>query len=307
VNHQYTPAETAGKQHWTGSEMPGNYQCSHRYEPFTGSRFSRSGNKQYIHQNFFIVGGAPNLENPKGLQHKIHRAIYSFLKTIFMATQTKGITASKIKNEAAFERTRENQAEFSRGGKAGKLLRGIFRELLINASDKHVSSRLVREVMRVLHTDPVSARGERTVGKGDPAILEGFNFNVRNSLTDTLFVHYALTVDRPTGQVTMALPVFTPRTLVQAQPTATHFRIIAAAAAIDFDKGAYDFQQQASAQLAWDNKPADALTLQVTLPAASTNPIIVVVGVEFYQQVNTLMYPLKNGQFNAASIVKVVK
>jgi hypothetical protein len=34
-------------------------------------------------------------------------------------------------------------------------------------------------------------------------------------------------------------------------------------------------------------------------------PVLQVVGVEFYQEVNGQMYPLKNGAFNALSIAQV--
>jgi hypothetical protein len=42
------------------------------------------------------------------------------------------------------------------------------------------------------------------------------------------------------------------------------------------------------------------------LPAASTHPIMVVLGIEFVQQVNSKMYDLKNGAYNALAIVKVL-
>ena len=54
--------------------------------------------------------------------------IQSFLKTKKMAKakSTSGASADRIKNDPAFERTRENNAEFARAGKAAKLLRTIF-------------------------------------------------------------------------------------------------------------------------------------------------------------------------------------
>ena len=48
---------------------------------------------------------------------------------------------------------------------------------------------------------------------------------------------------------------------------------------------------------------AIAQTNQVT--AASTKPLFLALGIEFYQEVNGQMYPLKNGAFNPLSIAKV--
>ena len=38
---------------------------------------------------------------------------------------------------------------------------------------------------------------------------------------------------------------------------------------------------------------------------ASTKPLFLAVGVEFYQEINGQMYPLKNGAFNPLSLAKV--
>lgn len=42
-----------------------------------------------------------------------------------------------------------------------------------------------------------------------------------------------------------------------------------------------------------------------TLTANSTHPLFFVLGIQFFQDVNGVKYPLKNGAFNALSIVKV--
>ena len=39
--------------------------------------------------------------------------------------------------------------------------------------------------------------------------------------------------------------------------------------------------------------------------ANSTKPLFLALGVEFYQEINGQMYPLKNGAFNPLSIAKV--
>ena len=49
-----------------------------------------------------------------------------------------------------------------------------------------------------------------------------------------------------------------------------------------------------------------AQTLDLPLTAASTHPILLVLGIEFVQQVNGKMYDLKNGAYNALAIVKVL-
>ena len=58
----------------------------------------------------------------------------------YLAREKGGVDASRIQNDPAFERTRENGSEFGRAGSSGKLLRNSLRELLLKASDSRMVS-----------------------------------------------------------------------------------------------------------------------------------------------------------------------
>ena len=62
---------------------------------------------------------------------------------------------------------------------------------------------------------------------------------------------------------------------------------------------------QESAVLPLDSAQMAALTLVNEVTANSTHPLFLVLGIEFYQNVNGVDYPLKNGTFNALSLVQV--
>jgi hypothetical protein len=53
------------------------------------------------------------------------------------------------------------------------------------------------------------------------------------------------------------------------------------------------------------NTAASAVTMTHTLTANSTHPIFVLLGVQFFQDVNGIKYSLKNGGYNALGLVKV--
>jgi hypothetical protein len=57
----------------------------------------------------------------------------------YMAREKGGISGDRIKKDPAFERTRENGAEFGRAGVAGKVLRNAFRWLLKGKSDQLIA------------------------------------------------------------------------------------------------------------------------------------------------------------------------
>ncbi|HAZ02867.1 MAG: hypothetical protein A2W90_17140 [Bacteroidetes bacterium GWF2_42_66] len=77
----------------------------------------------------------------------------------FMARTKGGISGDRIKNDPAFERTRENGQEFGKAGKAGKLVRAAFREVIKTNRDSRMSNRLTQEMMKVIQTDTTNLRG----------------------------------------------------------------------------------------------------------------------------------------------------
>ena len=74
---------------------------------------------------------------------------------------------------------------------------------------------------------------------------------------------------------------------------------------MDFGARKFEEGHTLSPIIPYDNQTQAAFTLSSTVPAASTLPVIGVVGVSFFQEVNGQMYPLRNGVFNALSIVTV--
>jgi hypothetical protein len=223
----------------------------------------------------------------------------------YLAREKGGVSAGRIANDPAFQRTRENGAEFGRAGNAGKALRNALRQLLQNASDRRVVSRLTRAMMAVIQTDAVNARGERTVTQGELDFLQGFDFNINGKLSTTLFAGFIATINRVAGTAEIALAPFVPSVMIAAPGGTTHFRIFGAGAEVDFDLGTSVSQVSDSGILPWDNVATTSITLSHTLTANSTHPLFAVLGIEFLQEVNGVQYRLKNGAFNAMAIVKV--
>ncbi|MCU7549227.1 hypothetical protein OCK74_08875 [Chitinophagaceae bacterium LB-8] len=223
----------------------------------------------------------------------------------YLAREKGGVDGDRIATDAAFERTRENGAEFGRAGKAAKLLRVAIQGLLQNVSDSRLASRLTTEMVKVVKADATSDRGQRNVLDGELELLQGFEFNINGKLTTALYAPYDATITRATGQCTVAVPPFIPANMIAAPVGATHFKITSGAAEVDFEAGKYVVQTQQTAMLPLDNMPTAAISLESTLTPASTHPLFQVLGIEFLQSVNGEFYPLKNGAFNALALIKV--
>jgi hypothetical protein len=223
----------------------------------------------------------------------------------FMAREKGGLDATRIANDPAFQRTRENGAEFGRAGKAGKYLRTALRSLLQNVSDSRMIARLTKEMMRVIKADETNPRGYRNVIDGESEFLKGFEFNVNSKLGTTLFAPFTGTVNRSTGELSVGIPSFVPVNMIAAPSGTTHFKIVSAGAEIDFESGNYVADSKTSAPMPWDASGTAVISLVNNVTANSIKPLFLVLGIEFYQEVNGSMYSLKNGAFNALALVEV--
>ncbi|MBB1285240.1 hypothetical protein HRH25_12720 [Flavisolibacter sp. BT320] len=223
----------------------------------------------------------------------------------YLAREKGGVPADRIASDPAFQRTRENGAEFGRAGKAGKVLRTAIRAMLQNAADSKMVSRLTTEMVKVIQADATNPRGERNVIDGEAELLEGFEFNINGKLGTTLYAPYTATIDRTAGTLAVNIPAFVPLNMIAAPGGSTHFKLVSAGAEVDFENGTYVMDESSSAVLPWDPTTTAVLNLSNSVTANSTHPLFLVLGIEFYQDVNGQKYPLKNGAFNALAIVKV--
>lgn len=231
----------------------------------------------------------------------------SFYKTQdgHLAREKGGVDAERIANDPAFVRTRENGAEFGSSASSGKVLRDALRTMLMTASDNRVVSRLTKVMTEIKNLDTASARGLRTVGiaiaqPNAKGLLKGFNFNKRAILGGVLFRPYA--VDIATGVITINGLI--PINDIAFPAGATHMSVKGAWAKIDFAGGAYDVQLSNTVNLPIDGTVTNAVLTPAVAPAGAGTDIYLLL-VEFYQDVNGVQYSLKNGAYNALSIVEV--
>jgi hypothetical protein len=222
-----------------------------------------------------------------------------------LAREKGGIDASRIASDPAFQRTRENGSEFGRAGKAGKILRTAFRPLLLNSADSRMVSRLTQAMVKVIQADTTSVRGLRNVIDGEAELLFGFEFNIRGKLGTSLFAPFVASIDRLAGEIKVDIASFIPSNMVAAPSGTTHFKIISGGAEVDFEAETYVVSNSETAILPWDSTPTTVINQVNAVTANSTKPLFLALGVEFYQEINGQMYPLKNGSYNPLSIAKV--
>lgn len=223
----------------------------------------------------------------------------------YIARKKSSLTAERIANDSCFQRTRENGAEFGRAANAGKLLRTSIKGMLQNIADNKMINRLTKQMMKVIHSDLYSLRGDRNVNDGDIGVLEGFDFNSGGHLCSTIYAPFTTTVDRVAGTMITNIPSYIPTLMITAPKGSTHYKIISAGVDIDFNKAVYITDSGSSDHLVWNSIASDSLELINSVTANSINPLLLVLGIEFFQYVNGSFYPLNNAGYNSLCIVKV--
>jgi len=213
-----------------------------------------------------------------------------------------GPSAHQIKTSPRFQRTRENNSEFGRASKACKLIRQVFKLQFDRVADHLMTGRLNKFLRKAILADEINARGSRNIMDGNIGLLTNFEFNSQASLRNSFPVNFTSRLDRITGKMTIHIPSFNPATSLSAPSGATHFRLSSTVGEFDFANGTIN---SASTE-----GPATAITSQslpemdlTSILTGTTNPLVMSLGIRFFQMVDGQLIPLYNRRYNALSIV----
>lgn len=216
-----------------------------------------------------------------------------------------GVSKNRIANDPAFVRTRENNAEFGHSATSAKILRRAILEMINDAKDSRVASRLTTVMSKVKNLDTVSERGKRNVAQGllspeGKNLLKGFDFNNRAILTSVLLKEPELN----TATAEVQLQAFNPANHIVVPKGATHVMFSAGVVAIDFQQGNSELVTSNALTLPVANTEADVILTPASVPGIS-GPKLYLLKIAFLQEVNASLYVLNNGAFNVLNILEV--
>ncbi len=223
-----------------------------------------------------------------------------------LARMKTSVDKDRIKNDPAFQRTRENGAEFGSSAKAGKLTRDSLRPIALNATDNRVVSRMTKLMTSIKNLDTTSVRGSRNVGVSMPnanakALLKGFEFNSSALLSSTLFKPYAINTTTGVITITGIIPIND----VVFPSGATHVSFTGGYANMNYATNVVDFKLTNVQNVAINGTPS-TITLTPTAVPAGTGAKVFLLKMEFFQLINGVQYSLKNGSYNALKIIEVI-
>ena len=216
------------------------------------------------------------------------------------------VTVSKQtwKHDPRFKDKRGIAAEFTNAVAAAKMIRGAVSPFTI-AKDVTLSNRLRKLMIGIVSMDIVSAEGERRVQPANLQTLCGFNFNKAVTLRSVFNTPYSTSIKRKTGKILINIPAFTPSERIIAPKGTTHFKIIAAAIAIDLASHDHYGETFSSDDILWDEAMNSAINIELPIPPKSKLPILIYLGVQFKQDMGNMKYAIAQGKTDALCIVEV--
>ena len=222
-----------------------------------------------------------------------------------MVKQKSEVSAKRIATDPAYARTRENNKEFGRACKTGKVIRTAFNSIIAQTADSRMVSRLVQAVMTAQRADSVSDRGERNIITGDASLLERFDFNEGSPFSAVFKPPFLADFDRATGEATVNVESFIPAKEINSPDGATHLKLFSATAAINFEYDTFLKANATTEEIALGLEVVPAINLVQQLLPNAEDYLIIVLGVEFYQKFNGRFYPMNNGSSNAITVARV--
>lgn len=207
--------------------------------------------------------------------------------------------------DSSIQGHRINYAEYGRAIAASTLFREAFSIVIHRAKDSRMISRLTGLLMEVIRCDEMNARGLRSVTFGNFDKLLNFDFNLRNRFKDVFLRDLDFTFDRYSGYVSVKFPPIYALGDLKAPAEATHYRLSIAAGILDFSSPNYVCHYTFGSYVSLEELNADSQSLSLKLPINEHLPIILLVGIEFMQEINTKFYMIRQGSMNSLTIVAV--
>jgi hypothetical protein len=221
-----------------------------------------------------------------------------------IAQKKTSLTKERVETDPAFANSRRSSHEFGTAAKGAGILRRVFREGIQHCYDRDVQGRLTKRLQSVIEGDTICTKGERNLVCGDLLRLKDFWWNKNTCVASAIAVKYSVEVDRQGGKVSFLIPALIPDDRLKANPSATHYRIIASAAEVNWLEGNYA-TVNATDYMKVGRKENDAFTAVIPIKQGSTVPIVSSLAICWYQEIAGEMNVLKDKYYNTAGVVDV--
>ena len=227
-------------------------------------------------------------------------------KDTFQVRTKGGASAERINSDKSFERTRENNKEFSLASQSAKKLRILFRKIILQVPDASLNIHLVSRFVKMIKADAVNSRGNRILLPPNLRLIRNFQFNSRVHLSNVFLERISVYNDPNDAHLHIDIPAINPNSALVCPSGATSFRIITAAGVFSTEnnnepEASFIYSDYFNLQ---QNLAASTFSFKILM--GTNQPIIVLFGITFYKQVLDCTVPTNDGRDNVLAIVKIL-
>ncbi|MAX70786.1 MAG: hypothetical protein CMC76_06735 [Flavobacteriaceae bacterium] len=224
------------------------------------------------------------------------------------------VNRNRMRNDPAYQRTRENNQEFAGATQSGKAFRECFPNIIRLVSEPNISGKIAG-VMRRIINNGAGLRGQRTINLVDnrePFV--GFNFNKAKMFDSQFMAASALpAINANRDTVTWSIPDFNTSNAVKKPEGATHFKLALAAGYVsnyewvsavhayepveDTPNGVGSITYSDAIEIGGMVGSATDIVVDLTAyaPIPVTTALYAATAIVFYQMVNGELYELAQG------------
>ncbi len=216
-----------------------------------------------------------------------------------------GISGETFRKDPAFAGSRRSSKQFGIAAKASKIMRESLAHLLESTPQKNMHNRLshiVAKMIREKSPDQTASHLNLLPWRS----LRGFEFNDQKSLHILLAHAHQLVFNRTKDRAVININGFSSSSAIRSLKEATHLRIMAGLASIDFEKQQKKVDYTASDYLPVYKNNETNVRLSLELFSHAANPVFIALGIVCFQELNGEIYELKNQRFQALQIIEVI-
>ncbi|WPV67835.1 hypothetical protein [Chitinophaga sp. LS1] len=142
-------------------------------------------------------------------------------------------------------------------------------------------------VRKCIITDTLQPPGKRNILNADLETLKGYELDIECPLAEHLDIQYQINIGK---RIDIYFPAFIPAVQINNPSDATHCRLIAVTASLDFGYYSAVIKSDQTLLIQLSHEPVHPFTLQMELPQPSHLPIFIVLGLSYCNEINLSKY-----------------
>jgi hypothetical protein len=215
-------------------------------------------------------------------------------------------SSSPGKSLESSARQQAQRAAFGDAMRAANTVRHHLLPFIGMCKSSDMRLRLNRLLLQAAHLYKITPREECNGSGLVLSLLQGFEFNNTTSLFTALHASIESSFDRDTGLASVSVGAFVAEAVLKYMAGVTHMRISIAAAAINFTTREAQKQFLDGDYLPVGQQPAGALTLSVSLPPNLADPVLLLLKLQYFQEVNGDMQERYNASCCTCTVLRII-